>query len=400
MKSLLFLAHRVPYPPNKGDKIRSYNFLKGLAPHYNVHLASFIDDPDDWQYISKIEEITVTSLFVALKPFIAKIVSLSGLLTGKALTLPYYKSRKVQNWVDQTIRENNIKKIFIYSSAMAQYVEKYSHLDIVVDFVDVDSDKWLQYSKNANWPMSWVYRREAKLLLEHDAQAAKNALMNTFSSEVEAELFKQLSNIAPERIAAINMGIDVVFLDPYKSFDTPYKRGESIIVFTGAMDYWANIDAVIWFVNEVFPNIISRCHNAKFYIVGFKPTKEVMHLANTEGVVVTGRVKDIRPYLLFSNVVVAPLLIARGVQNKVLEAMAMEKVVIATSLALEGIYLDNCDVYKVSQDIDFSDRVVAILKKSSPPLVSKINRNFMIENYCWDASVDKLINIIENKKLH
>ncbi|MCK5355441.1 MAG: sugar transferase, partial [Methyloprofundus sp.] len=156
MGNLLFLVHRIPYPPNKGDKIRSYNFLKGLSVHYNIHLAAFIDDPEDWQYVAKVDELTVSSLFVNLTPSFAKIKSLTGLLTHKALSLPYYQSGQVQDWVDKTIAEKNIEKVFIYSSAMAQYVEKYSQLDVVIDFVDVDSDKWLQYSQKAKWPMNWV----------------------------------------------------------------------------------------------------------------------------------------------------------------------------------------------------------------------------------------------------
>ena len=138
MKKLLFLVHRIPYPPNKGDKIRSYNFLKGLADHYNIHLAGFIDDPEDWQYVTKVESLTATSLFVNLNSSVAKIKSLSGLMTNKALSLPYYQSKQMQNWVDKTIIENKIEKVFIYSSAMAQYIDKYTNLEVTVDFVDVD----------------------------------------------------------------------------------------------------------------------------------------------------------------------------------------------------------------------------------------------------------------------
>lgn len=395
MKNLLFLVHRIPYPPNKGDKIRSYNFLKGIAAHYNIHLAAFIDDPEDWQYVTKVEEITDSSLFVHLNPSLAKIKSLSGLLTNKALSLPYYQSNKVQNWVDATIAENNIEKVFIYSSVMAQYVDKQTQLDVTVDFVDVDSDKWLQYSQKAGWPMNWVYRREASLLLKYDTDIAIAAEMSIFVSEQELLLFKYLVGTEAEKITSVNNGVDIVFFDPYLPFASPYGDDQNIIVFTGAMDYWANIDAVTWFVEKVFPEIKRQCNDAVFYIVGSNPAKEVAQLAAVEGVTVTGRVDDIRPFILFSNVVVAPLLIARGIQNKVLEAMAMGKRIVATPQAIEGITINNQEVYETENMTDFARQVVSHLNNTELSYCSAVNRDFVAENYSWSASHKQLLQIID-----
>ena len=396
MKNILFLVHRIPYPPNKGDKIRSYNFLKGLKSNYNIHLASFIDDPVDWQYVAKVEGMTASSLFVNLNSSFAKIKSLSGFLTNKPLSLPYYQSKQVQKWIDSTIVENNIEKVFIYSSAMAQYVEKYTNLDVIVDFVDVDSDKWLQYSQKASWPMNWVYRREAKLLLEYDTQIARYAQQSIFVSEQESALFERLADMSSDRVTYVNNGVDIIFFDPYGLFDTPYGNEKSIIVFTGAMDYWANIDAVMWFVDKVFPQIRRNCKEAKFYIVGSNPSKEVMRLSAIEGVLVTGRVDDIRPYLLFSNVVVTPLLIARGIQNKILEAMAMGKRIVATPQAIEGITLDDQDVYVTGETTDFARQVMTNLNNTEATYCSDVNRDFVAKNYSWSASLKRLTQIIEN----
>ncbi len=396
MKNLLFLVHRIPYPPNKGDKIRSYNFLKGLTNHYNIHLATFIDDADDWQYAAKVEELTMTSLFINLRSTQAKIKSLSGLLNGKALSLPYYQSQQMQKWIDKTMKEKSIDKVFIFSSAMAQYIEKYPDLDVVVDFVDVDSDKWRQYSQKSGWPMTWVYRREAKLLLEYDTYIAKKALMSIFVSNDEALLFKRLTGMN-DKITYVNNGVDIVFFDPFKSFVTPYDDRQNIIVFTGAMDYWANIDAVTWFVSKVFPLIKQQYDDAKFYIVGSNPTKDVLQLATVDGVVVTGRVDDIRAYLLFANVVVAPLLIARGIQNKILEAMAMGKKIVATPQAIEGININNQQVYVTEKISDFSTLVLSNLIDTQNTYFSAANRDFVASNYSWSASLDRLIKIIDNE---
>jgi len=394
MKNLLFLVHRIPYPPNKGDKIRSYNFLKGLSNDYNIHLAAFIDDAEDYQYIDKVEDLTASSFFVNLNPSLAKIKSLSGLITNKALSVPFYHNYKVQKWVDKTIRDNKIEKIFIFSSVMAQYVEKHQ-TDCVIDFVDVDSDKWLQYSQKEKWPMNWVYKREAKTLLEFDFRVAKSAKMNIFVSQEESQLFTSLVDIDSKKVSFVNNGVDTEYFSINEPYNTPYNEHENIIVFTGAMDYWANVDAVTWFVREVFPIIKHQCASAQFYIVGSKPTKQVMHLASTEGVFVTGRVEDIRPYLRFSSIVVAPLLIARGIQNKVLEAMAMGKKIVATPQAIEGIKIIDQEVYIEENAEGFAKQVLLLLDNAQTSLYVEENRQFVQKNFSWDASLKKLIHTIE-----
>ena len=395
MKNLLFLVHRIPYPPNKGDKIRSYHFLKGLAENYNIHLATFIDDPEDWGYVDKVKALTANSLFVNINPSLAKIKSLSGLISNKALTLPYYQSSQVQAWVDKTIVENKIEKIFIFSSAMAQYVQKYQDLDIIIDFVDVDSDKWLQYSKKTKWPMSWVYKREANRLLEFDSKVAKLAKMNIFVSEEESLLFNRLIDNKQTIISFVNNGVDTDYFNANEQNENPFSDKKNIIVFTGAMDYWANVDAVTWFVNEVFPMIKQHCMDAQFYIVGSKPTKEVVSLANNKDVFVTGRVEDIRPYLSFSDVVVAPLLIARGIQNKVLEAMSMGKRIVVTPQGIEGIKISNQAV-SIKENVEtFSEQVLSYLNESKTSHYVNENRHFVEKNFSWDSSLKRLTQMID-----
>ena len=396
MKNLLFLVHRIPYPPNKGDKIRSYNFLKGLVKNFNVHLATFIDDPEDWAYVDKVKALTVDSLFVNINPSLAKIKSLSGLLTNQPLTLPYYKNAQMQRWVDKTIEENNIEKVFVFSSTMAQFVQKHQNLEIVIDFVDVDSDKWLQYSQKTSWPMNWVYKREAKRLLAYDSEMAKLAKMNLFVSEEESKLFKALVDTEANKISFVNNGVDLEYFNNTEQYQAVYDTSDNIIVFTGAMDYWANVDAVIWFVTEVFPIIRQQCSTAQFYIVGSKPTKDVLKLANHAGVFVTGRVEDIRPYLFFANVVVAPLLIARGIQNKVLEAMAMGKKVVVTPQAIEGIEIVDEDVYTLEKPNDVASKVLELLEDSQPAQFIEKNRQFVEQNFSWDASLESLTDFINS----
>ena len=316
------------------------------------------------------------------------------MLTNQPLTLPYYKNAQMQRWVDKTIEENNIEKVFVFSSAMAQFVQKHQNLEIVIDFVDVDSDKWLQYSQKTSWPMNWVYKREAKRLLAYDSEMAKLAKMNLFVSEEESKLFKALVDTEANKISFVNNGVDLEYFNNTEQYQAVYDTSDNIIVFTGAMDYWANVDAVIWFVTEVFPIIRQQCNTAQFYIVGSKPTKDVLKLANHAGVFVTGRVEDIRPYLFFANVVVAPLLIARGIQNKVLEAMAMGKKVVVTPQAIEGINIVDEDVYTLQDPFDFANQVLELLEDRQTGQFVDKNRQYVEKNFSWRASLKSLTNFI------
>ena len=243
--------------------------------------------------------------------------------------------------------------------------------------------------------MSWVYKREAKLLLEFDYNIANQAKMNIFVSREEAALFSRLVTTDKNKISYVNNGVDIDYFDIDGHYLTPYTTSENIIVFTGAMDYWANIDAVTWFAKDVFVQIKEINIDAQFYIVGSKPTKDVIQLANIDGVFVTGSVEDIRPYILFSNVVVAPLLIARGIQNKVLEAMALGKKIVATPQAIEGINIDKQEVIIAECAEDFSRQTLAYLSDSQARNFVKENRDFVAKNHSWSTSHKRLCDIID-----
>lgn len=296
---LLFLCHRIPYPPNKGDKIRSFHLLHHLSQHFDIYLATFVDDPADWPWVSEVRKFCVDSLFVEQKSLPSKVKSLSGFLTGKALSVPYYSNQGMRKWVGQVVRDRRIEHVLVFSSPMAQYVLDDSHRfkRKVVDFVDVDSDKWQQYSEQQRWPMSWLYRREARCLLDYEEKLADSFDAGLFVSSSEADLFRQLLPGLASKIGYYNNGVNTEYFFPASDTVSPYPRDIIPLVFTGAMDYWPNIDAVEWFAREVLPSLRARYANAFFYIVGSNPAKAVQQLRDIPGVVVTGRVEDIRPYI-------------------------------------------------------------------------------------------------------
>jgi sugar transferase (PEP-CTERM/EpsH1 system associated) len=337
VENLLLLIHRMPYPPNKGDKIRSYHLLKHLAQRYRIHLGTFIDDEDDWQHVPLVKAMCAESHFARLKPRAARVRSLGALLANRSLSLDYYRDRKLKAWVKDLTSRQKIDRILVFSSPMAQYAEDYPAARRVVDFVDIDSDKWRQYAEKKSAPMSWLYGHEARQLLRYERHVASQCDASLFVSQPEAELFKTLAPESAAKIGFFSNGVDTDYFSPVPAHANPYPAGQRAIVFTGAMDYWPNIDAVQWFAAEVFPALREADPSLYFYIVGTRPSPDVQVLAQANGVVVTGSVPDVRPYLAHGLVAVAPLRIARGIQNKVLEAMAMAKAVVVTPQALEGI---------------------------------------------------------------
>ncbi|MGA7181640.1 MAG: TIGR03087 family PEP-CTERM/XrtA system glycosyltransferase [Thiobacillaceae bacterium] len=389
MSGILYLVHRLPYPPNKGDKIRSYHLLKHLARKGSVYLGAFIDDPADWQYQNELKHWCKELFIAEIKPSQAKLTSLRGLLTGEALTLPYYRHGGLARWVNQLVDRGLVDRAIAFSSVMAQFIPERLPLKLM-DMVDVDSDKWAQYASTKSWPLSWLYRREAEKLGQWE-----NHVANTFSatflvSEPEANLLKSRCPNAWERIHGLENGVDAGYFSPEHEQSNPYSEDSVPIVFTGAMDYWPNVDAVRWFVESVFPRIKAVLPHAFFYIVGSQPTETVQQLRRDSDVTVTGRVPDVRPYLKHAACVVAPLRLARGVQNKVLEAMSMARPVVATPQATEGISARiGHDLLEARDEQMFADEVIQVCKGLYPEL-GRHGRERVLQAYDWETNLSRL----------
>jgi sugar transferase (PEP-CTERM/EpsH1 system associated) len=399
VEHVLFLAHRIPYPPNKGDKIRSYHLLKHLTQRYRVHLGTFIDDADDWQYVDKVKPLCGETHFARLNPRAAKVRSLGALIADRPLSLDYYEDVGLQAWVNKTMKEQPISRILVFSSAMAQYVMQEKSTRRVIDFVDIDSDKWRQYADKKIWPMSWLYRREGRQLLRYEREVARDFDASLFVSDTEAKLFKQFAPESESKIGFFNNGVDTDYFSSDHDYINPYHAGEAAIVFTGAMDYWPNIDAVQWFARDIFPTVLAKNPNACFYIVGSRPAPDVQALASLPGVRVTGTVPDVRPYLAHAVTAVAPLRIARGIQNKVLEAMAMSKPVVVSAPALEGIDAEPERDLLLAQDAgQFATAVLSVLSTSRGELSSKLGRaaRRKVETcYGWASNLERVDDLLE-----
>jgi sugar transferase (PEP-CTERM/EpsH1 system associated) len=390
VEDLLLLIHRIPYPPNKGDKIRSYHLLKHLAQHYRVHLATFVDDANDWQYVPHVEALCASSHFAAMQPLLARVKSLGALLKNRSLSLDYYRDAAMARWVKDTVAAHKIGRVLVFSSAMAQYADPYRDARRVIDFCDVDSDKWRQYAEQKSWPMSWLYRYEANQLLAYERQVARDYDASLFVSAPEADLFRQLAPESTARIGHFSNGVDTEYFSPEHALANPYAAGERALVFTGAMDYWPNVDAVQWFAADIFPALRERFGDVRFYIVGSRPAPAVQALAKLPGVVVTGTVPDVRPYIAHAAVAVAPLRIARGIQNKVLEAMAMAAAVVVSPQALEGIEaVPGTDLVLAADGAAFIAAVAALLAgpDSARTALGAAARARVQARYSWSSNL-------------
>ncbi|MCV2886046.1 TIGR03087 family PEP-CTERM/XrtA system glycosyltransferase [Aestuariibacter sp. AA17] len=385
---LLYLCHRIPFPPNKGDKIRSFNILKKLSEQFDIYLGAFVDDPYDWQYASKLNAYCKDVFLLNQNKLLCKVKGTAAFLTGEAISVPYYGSRKMQQWVNKTIAAQNIDNIFIYSSVMAQFVTSHAkNAHVVVDFVDVDSDKWRQYAEGKQGLAKWVYAREHKTLQKFENTVTAFVEHALFVSPQEADLFKQqLPETLRNRVSGMLNGVDSAFFDPTASFDEEVNEAINV-AFTGAMDYWANVDAVLWFVEHVWPKVREKQPQATFYVVGGNPTAQILALDGKNGIVVTGRVKDVRPYIAEANVIVAPLQIARGIQNKVLEAMAMAKPVVATSMAMEGIGADTPHAIVEDEPTRFAQQVTAYIDTQQ---TAQSSRDWILDTFQWHNTLEQL----------
>lgn len=388
MQSILFLCHRLPWPPSKGDKIRSFHVLHRLAKRYRVYLGTFVDNPDDWQYVPAVKALCAGTCIRALPPWQARLRALTALARGEPLTVAYYRDRCLRRWIENLLAKHQLTLALCYSSGTAPYLIGQKDLRRVMDFVDVDSDKWRQYAQSHRGITSWLYWREARRLAEFERRVAARFDASLFVSEAEAEFFRDHAQESADKIYAVPNGVDSEYWNPERNYPNPYPPGTRAVVFVGAMDYWANVDAAQWFAREIWPTIHAARRNAHFYIVGTHPTPGVQALEQLEGITVTGQVEDVRPYLAYAHAVVAPLRVARGIQNKVLEALAMAKVLLATPAAYEGI-----DDFKGRQGC-ISDSVEIWVEEAlqwldlEPPLRVTAARDQVLSRYPWARALD------------
>jgi polysaccharide biosynthesis protein PslH len=395
MARVLFLAHRLPYPPNKGDKIHSFHVLRHLAAKHDVLLGTFIDEPSDEQFVPQVRQMCKELHVSRISRQGAMARSLVGLLTGEPLSQRFYRDESMAHWVRGIRRAQRADIVMVYSSTMAQYARGFD-VPAFMDFGDIDSAKWAEYASTLAWPLSWLYRREARELHRVERQAAAASAWSFFATEPEAEHFRQASPDLAARVAVLGNGVDTSFFCPRPERASPFSQTETALVFTGAMNYWPNVDAVTWFCGHVLPALRERWPQLCLYIVGRSPNAAVRALASST-VHVTGTVDDVRPYMQHAAVVIAPLRVGRGVPNKVLEGMAMQRPVVTTSVSAKSIQAQSgVNVLCADTPADSIAAIDSLLRDTAGALrIAAAGRHCAVHEHSWERRLETLDHHME-----
>jgi sugar transferase (PEP-CTERM/EpsH1 system associated) len=386
---VLFLGQRVPYPPDRGDKITTYHEIRHLARTHEVAVACLADGADDLKNVEGLRPFVSSIDAVPLSLRRARLRALAALATGTPLTVAYFNERELHRRVAARMEEAPFDVIIVYSSGMAQFVEPYAGVPRIMQFADLDSLKWQQYAASTLPPKRWVYALESRRLLRYERRLAAEFSHSLVCTSREVRDFRALIPGTP--VSCVCNGVDLEYFRPMS-----VPRQENSLVFTGVMDYFPNVEGVIWFCKEVFPRIRREVPKATFTICGSRPNAAVQALGALDGVTVTGRVPDVRPYLARSSACVVPLRIARGIQNKLLEAMAMGLPTVACTAAFEGLEAERSRHLLVADDpAEFAGHVLRLLGDAElRDRMGREARACVERTYSWDAQLGRLDEII------
>ena len=387
---ILFLAHRIPYPPNKGEKIRAFHELEFLRSHgHSVDVFALVDDPEEAEFAEGLRS-HCSSVSVARVGWPGKFAGAAGaIVSGRPLSLPFFYSRELAGKVREALRQFSYDALFVYSTAMMQYVPRDTRVPILLDFVDADSSKWRQYAGSAAFPLSLVYSREASLLNRYELESARRSRHCFFVSEKEirAAGMQEVQNVS-----AVENG--VVIPSPDSSAGTPARQ--PYVAFVGQMNYRPNTDAVVWFAGEILPLIRLRRPEVRFVIVGREPSPEVTRLARLAGVEVTGEVREVVPYIRGAAAVVAPFRISQGIHNKMLEALAAGVPIVSTPPAVEAIRPSLRAPILVAENAqDFASAVLRVLVDDQYRTLAKENVSRVESEQSWTATLRPIEHILK-----
>lgn len=398
MGDILFLAHRIPFPPDRGDKIRSHHLLRALAKLAPVHVGCFTETAADRAAEAELVELAA-SFCLPQRDLSLVRAGASALLSGKPVSLTAFDSPKLRQWVRTNLAERDVDTIVIFSGQMGQYVPADFKGRVVIDLCDVDSAKFDAYATEGTWPRSWIDAREGRMLREVEAALAKRATHTLLITDQEAELFRfRLPAGADADIRALGNGIDSGFFDPMAvgpHRDLANSPGPHF-VFTGQMDYAPNVAACERVFDRLLPRLRETHPEAQFHVVGRAPLDKLIARAGQDGIRVWGEVPDVRPFLAAADIVLAPLTIARGVQNKVLEAMAMARPVVLSPEAATGIDAQDGVEFAIGQDDDALIAQCNALLADGPAALAMAAaaRRFVLDNRSWEAMLAPLAQLV------
>ncbi len=397
---ILFLSHRIPFPPNRGDKIRSHHILRHLAGLAPVHVATFADDSVDMAYEGELAGVATSHCLIERRKPLSR-AGIEALASGKPISLTAFHDPALADYVRRVLAERPIGTIYAFSGQMGQYIPASFKGRVLFDFVDVDSAKFEAYAEAGRGPRSWIDAREGRLLNAEEARLARRSDVSLFVSNEEAALFR--ARLLPQDrlecdVRALRNGIDAALFDPARSKPAPAMLAASSprLIFTGQMDYAPNVAAARRVIERLLPIIQTVFPGASFHVVGRNPPEALKAYHGTDNVFIYGGVDDMCSYLAAADLALVPLELARGVQNKVLEAMAMELPVVLTPEAATGIGGTDGKHYVVAEsDEALAQCVIDLIgDESRRASISTAARRFVFENLSWPATLAPLAGML------
>jgi sugar transferase (PEP-CTERM/EpsH1 system associated) len=386
---IFYICRRVPFPPDRGDKIAAFNQIRHLAAQHEVHVFCLGDGVQDLANVSGLQAYTKSLTAAPVDGFTIKLRALAALVTGQPLSVAALNEAKLHDALHRKFGQLRPDLIIVYSCNMAQFAERFPDVPRIMHFGDLDSLKWRQYAERSSMPLNWIYAIEAQRLLGYERHIAKifsHALVHTGIERLDFQ--RLIPGIA---VTVVGNGVD---LDYFRSAGA--AKIPASMVFTGVMDYRPNIDAVIWFCNEVLPIVQTEIPAADFTICGRRPAPAVWRLAKRRGVTVTGWVSDARPYLDRAEIFVAPLRMGRGVQNKLLEALAMGLPCVASKAAWRGtVIADGRGILAADEPQEFARHVLDLLRDCGRRAeMARKARAAAEANYHWEVQMARLDEVI------
>ncbi|MEI8213226.1 MAG: TIGR03087 family PEP-CTERM/XrtA system glycosyltransferase [Planctomycetota bacterium] len=396
------LTHRVPYPPNRGDRIRAYHMIRFLADHAEILLGSVADEPWGKEDEKALREVCSEVSLHRLHPHVRWLRAGWSKGTGRSATVGAFYSPTLARVVQEWTSGQPLDGAILYCSSMGQYIGSFANRPkrILVDLVDVDSQKWDDYADKSSGMKKLLYRHEANRVrsLEHRLEGLADAI--SVVSQEEADLYARCH---PGGAAtAISNGVDHSFFSPASIAEETWKlhrRGRPQLVFVGVLDYLPNVQGLKWFCREVLPALRSKYDGIELQMVGRNPSQEVRELGGLPGVRLIGEVDDVRPYILASDFAIAPLQIARGIQNKVLESLACERPVIATVQAATGIE-NNPGMIVANSPQEWGSAVDGLQDTARYENAKRSARQCVVRSYSWNAKLSPLLEILNLRREH
>lgn len=388
---ILYICHRFPFPPKRGGKIRPFNMISHLAKTHQVTVASLVRSVEEGKEGEGLSEHCFKYIMVRVNKFAAMLRMILRLPSLVPSTMGFFYSPDIARRIRKELDENDFDLIFVHCSSVAQYVEDVKGIPKILDFGDMDSQKWLEYAKVRSFPLTLGYKLEGMKMERAEKRLARKFDYCSCTTRAEMETL-QGYNVGC-RTSWFPNGVD------YNNFcpgDEPYEP--DTICFIGRMDYFPNQQCMFDFCKNTLPLIQARRPGVKLTIIGANPSPAVYKLAELPGVTVTGSVPDVKPYVQVSAVNVAPLSIARGTQNKILESLAMGVPVVSSVAAAGGIdaVVDEHFLTATTPE-EYADQIIRVLSdKEERSRLSKAGRARMLSNHDWSASMKRLDALIED----